>query len=74
VPLALFDEFLDAFKEGGFIFFDPLVKDDFVVIKDEAGEFFAEIGGDTESGNSFGGAFLPGPEPDRIEVCVANQV
>ncbi len=74
VPFSFFDQALDAGKEFGFIFFDPLIEDDFVVVENEAGELLAQVCGGAEGGEHGGRALFPFPQPDRVEVGIADEV
>src|SRR5512137_1525994 len=74
VPLLLADELADPAEERRLVLHDPAVEHGLVVTKDEALARLAELGGLTERGQRFAGAFLPFPEPDRVEMGVRNEV
>ena len=44
------------------------------MVEDEPVEVLAEVGGGAEGGKRLGRAFLPLPEPDGIQVRVAEQM
>ena len=74
VPAAPAHQALDASEQGGFIFLDPAVEDGFVMVKNKTGELIAEIGGRAESADGLRRSLLPFPEPDWVEVRVADQM
>ncbi len=65
---------LDAREQGGLVFLDPLVEDDLIVVENKPGELLDQVGRAAKRGNRFCRALLPLPEPNRIEMSVADQV
>ena len=72
MPFSLFDKALDAAEQRGVVLLHPFVKQGFVVAEDEAVVFLAEIGGDAEGGKRFRDAFFDFPEPDDVDVRIAD--
>jgi hypothetical protein len=73
VPPALLHQSLDTAEQGGLVLLHPLVKNRLVVTKDELLELLTEPGGRAEGGERLSQAFLPHPQPDRVEVRIADQ-
>ena len=44
------------------------------MVEHEAGEFLAEGDGGTERGQGFAGALFPVPQPDGVEMGVADEM
>jgi hypothetical protein len=74
VPFPLPDEPADPAEQGRLVLLDPFVEDGLVVAEDEPGMFLAKFGGLTEGRQGLPRAFLPLPEPDRVEVGVGDEV
>ena len=74
VPFARFDQVPDARKQRRFVFFRVAVEQRLVVAENVTVEFLAEPDRTAERGECGGGALLPFPLPDRIQVCVADQI
>ena len=56
------------------VFLHPAVENRLVVVEDESVELLAQVGGGAESADRRRRALLPLPQPDRVEVRVADQV
>ncbi len=74
VPAAALDVRANALKQHRIVFFHPLVEHTLVVVEHEFGELVQQVGGGGEGRNRFPQPFLPAPQPDRIDMCVAKQV
>jgi hypothetical protein len=74
VPFFLRDQLLNSFEEGWLVFLDPLIENGFVMAEDEIVVPLAEFRGRPEGGEGFARAFRPFPQPNRIEVGVADQM
>ena len=63
-----------ARKQGRIVLFYPTVEQSFVMVENESTMRLTEIRGDAKGRYSFGETVLPVPQPDWIEVGVANQM
>ena len=74
VPLALAHQPLDPREQRRLVLLHPLVEDRLVVVEDEAVELLAQVGRRAEGGDRLGGALLPLPQPDGIEMGLAHEM
>jgi hypothetical protein len=61
-------------KQYGIVLFYPIVQQGFVVAEHKAGIFLYDFHRGAEGGNGLGAAFLPAPEPDRVQMGIADQM
>ncbi len=73
-PAFFPDEPPDAAEQGRFVLLDPVVKERLVMGEHEIPPGLAESGGRAEGGQGFARPFRPFPEPDRIDMGVANEM
>ena len=74
VPAALPDELSNLFKQLRVLLLDPLVYLRFAAIKMKIGIFVQPVHSGLAGRQGFRPAFCPTPQPNWIEVCLADHV
>jgi len=74
MPLSSFNKPANPVEQLRLVFLNPLVENYFVMIEDKALMLFTEIGSRAERGKRFTGPFLPFPLPDRIKMCITDEM
>ena len=74
VPAAGPHQLADALEERRLVLLHPAIQDGLVVAEDEAVEALAELRRAAEGGQGLGGPLLPLPQPDGIDVRIAEEV
>ena len=64
----------EAFEKARVVLLNPLIQNGLIMIENKGVICFAQFRRRSEGGYRFGGAFLPIPQPDRVEVRIANQM
>jgi hypothetical protein len=74
MPSFFSDQFLDLRKQLWLEAFHPFIEQSFIVVEDKILEFLTKLGGCPEGGKSFGSTLFPFPQPDRVDVGVAEEI
>ena len=74
VPFSGLHQFLNPLKQRQIVLLNPLIEQSLVVIENKTVVILAEICRRMEGGEGRGNALLHVPEPDRVQMGVADEI
>ena len=74
MPASVSYQVANAGEQLRIVLLDPVIEYGLVVVEDEARMCFAELSSDAEGRNRLREPILPVPQPDRVQMGIADQM